>query len=73
MQPPRMSDGGVLDAQRAAGLMSPVGQQYPENVDWASMAASRARAVPPWLLAALFIGAIGIATALTVIIVRLVS
>ena len=73
MQPPRMSDGSVLDAQRAAGLMSPVGQQYPENVDWASMAASRARAVPPWLLAALFIGAIGIATALTVIIVRLVS
>jgi eukaryotic-like serine/threonine-protein kinase len=73
LQPPRMPDGSVLDAQRAANLMSPVGQQYPDQVDWGLMAESRARAVPPWLLAALFIGAIGIATALTVLIARLIS
>jgi hypothetical protein len=52
--------------------MSPVGQQYPENVDWGSWAASRARAVPPWLLAALFVGAIGVALALTVVVARLI-
>jgi hypothetical protein len=54
-----------------AGLISPVGQQYPENVDWNAMAARPARAVPPWLLAALFVGAIGIALALTIVIARL--
>ncbi|HEX7840021.1 MAG TPA: serine/threonine-protein kinase, partial [Kofleriaceae bacterium] len=64
--------GGMIDAQRAAGLMSPVGQQYPENVDWGSWATSRARAVPPWLLAVLFVGAIGIALALTVVVARLI-
>ena len=74
--PPLPSDGGMpggmSDAQRAAGVMSPVGQQYPEHIDWASVAASRARVVPPWLLAALFIGAIGIALALTVVVARLI-
>ena len=50
--------------------MSPVGQHYPEHVNWAAAAATRARAVPPWLLAILFIGAIGIALALTIMIAR---
>jgi hypothetical protein len=66
-------DGTFSDPQRAAALMSPVGQNYPENVDWAAAAATRARAVPPWLLAILFIGALGIALALTIAIARLVS
>jgi eukaryotic-like serine/threonine-protein kinase len=61
---------GAGDAQRAANLMSPVGRQYPERVDWATAAATRARAVPPWLLGILFVAAIGIALALTVVIAR---
>ncbi len=65
----RMSDG-VTDAQRAANLMSPVGRYYPEQVNWAVAAATRARAVPPWLLGILFVAAIGIALALTVVIAR---
>jgi hypothetical protein len=67
-----MREVGLSDPQRAANLLSPVGQQYPEQVDWAAAAASRARAVPPWLLAILFVGAIGIALALTVIVARLI-
>ena len=50
--------------------MSPVGERYPERVNWAAAAATRARAVPPWLLAILFIAAIGIALALTIAIAR---
>lgn len=67
--PPR---DGSFDPQRAAGMMSPVGQQYPESVDWNAMAARPARAVPPWMLAVLFVGAIGVALALTILIARLV-
>ena len=52
--------------------MSPVGQQYPEHVDWSAAAASRARAIPPWMLAVLFVGAIGIALALTIVVARLI-
>ena len=54
-------------------MMSPVGQQYPERVDWSAAAAAKARAVPPWLLAILFIAAIGGALALTIVIARLIS
>ncbi|HEX3475415.1 MAG TPA: protein kinase [Kofleriaceae bacterium] len=61
-----------IDPQRAAELMSPVGQYYPEHVDWNAAAAGRARALPPWLLAVLFVGAIGIALALTIIVARLI-
>jgi hypothetical protein len=61
---------GMADPQRAASLMSPVGQYYPEQVNWAVAAATRARAVPPWLLGILFVAAIGIALALTVVIAR---
>ena len=70
MAPPRPGDG-PFDPQRAAGMMSPVGQQYPQNVDWNAMAAQPARAVPPWLLVALFVGAISVALALTIIIARI--
>ena len=67
-----MQDGAMFDPQRAAEMMSPVGQHYAENVDWSSAAAGRARAVRPWLLATLFIGAIGIALLLTIVVARLV-
>jgi hypothetical protein len=60
------------DAQRAAALMSPVGEHYPGQVDWSAAAAAKARAVPPWLLAILFIAAIGVALAFTIVIARLV-
>jgi serine/threonine-protein kinase len=69
---PRDSAGNLIDPQRAANLMSPVGQHYPEQVDWGAAAASRARAVPPWLLVILFIGALGIALALTIGIAKLI-
>ena len=69
---PMSPDGRAFDPQHAADLMSPVGQQYPENVDWDAAAAGRARAVPPWMLAVLFIGAIGIALALTIVVARLI-
>lgn len=62
----------AFDPQRAAELMSPVGQHYPERVDWGAAAAGRARALPPWMLAVLFVGAIGIALALTIIVARLI-
>jgi serine/threonine protein kinase len=66
-------DGGVQDPQRAASVMSPVGEHYSGHVDWTAAAAAKARAVPPWLLAILFIGAIGVALALTIAIAKIVS
>jgi eukaryotic-like serine/threonine-protein kinase len=63
----------AMDPQRAASLMSPVGQHYPDNVDWEAAAAAEARAVPTWLLAIFFIGALGVALAITIAIARLVS
>jgi hypothetical protein len=62
----------LIDPQRAAELMSPVGQHYSEPVDWSVAAAGRARAIPPWMLAVLFVGAIGIALALTIVVARLI-
>ena len=62
----------AINPQYAAELMSPVGQQYPEHVDWSAAAASRARAIQPWMLAVLFVGAIGIALALTIVVARLI-
>jgi serine/threonine-protein kinase len=68
---PRDGNGNLIDPQRAANMMSPVGQHYPEHVDWDAAAAARARAVPPWLLAVLFVAALGIALALTIVIAKL--
>ena len=64
---------GMADPQRAANLMSPVGEHYPGQVDWSAAAAAPARAVPPWLLALLFLAAIGVALAFTIVIAKLVS
>jgi hypothetical protein len=70
---PGIHDPGarISDPQHAANLMSPVGQQYPDR-DWGAAAASRARAVPPWLLAVLFIGTLAVALTLTILIAKLV-
>ncbi|MBX3160794.1 MAG: serine/threonine protein kinase [Deltaproteobacteria bacterium] len=58
----------TADSARAADMASPVGNQYQGNVDWAAAAATPAKALPGWKLAALFIGAIGGALLLTLII-----
>ena len=69
----RPGEGTLVDPQRAATMMSPVGPYYAEHVDWGAAAGARARAVPPWLLAVLFVGAIGVALTLTIVIARLVT
>jgi hypothetical protein len=51
--------------------MSPVGQDYPAQVDWGAAASAPTRVVPPWLLTILFIAAIGIALGLTIGAARL--
>ncbi|MEO7096499.1 MAG: hypothetical protein ABI175_24785, partial [Polyangiales bacterium] len=57
--------------QHHAHLMSPVGQQYPQQVNWADAAAMPARAIPKWILVALFVGAIFAALILTVVIAKI--
>ena len=56
----------------AASLMSPVGESYPMDVDWNAAAAKRARALAPWQLALLFVGALGVALMLTMIVAKIV-
>ncbi|HEY3804170.1 MAG TPA: protein kinase [Kofleriaceae bacterium] len=53
-------------------LMSPVGESYPAGVDWNAAAAKRARALAPWQLALLFVGALGLALMLTMIVAKIV-
>lgn len=66
-RPPMGHDVG----HQAAALMSPVGQQYPQQVNWADAAAMPARAIPPWLLAVLFVGAIVGALVITIVIAKI--
>jgi hypothetical protein len=65
-------DSGPHDPQRAADLASPVGAQYGGDVDWSQAAAMPARSIPPWMLGVIFVAAIGIALAITIIIAKLV-
>nr|MDQ3370570.1 hypothetical protein [Myxococcota bacterium] len=65
--PDNRSASGPQDPQRALDLASPVGQQYPEH-DWAAAASAPARALPAWMLALVFLGAIGVALAITILI-----
>jgi serine/threonine-protein kinase len=60
------------DAQHSMNMMSPVGDQYGHHVNWEAAAAQRARALPPWLLAVLFVGALGIALTLTIVIAKII-
>ncbi|MEO8705455.1 MAG: protein kinase [Kofleriaceae bacterium] len=78
-QPPPnvpMSDSGQHGQQpqypRAMDLASPVGPHYPEQVDWAAAAAAPAKALPPWKLAVLFVGAIGVALLLTFLVALII-
>ncbi len=56
----------------AANIMSPVGDQYAQHVDWAAAAARPAKAIPPWMLAILFVVALGLALTITVVIAKIV-
>jgi len=70
--PRHVPDSGPQDAHRAADLASPVGPHFGEQVDWAAAAAAPARAIPPWMLALFFVGAIGVALTVTILIAKLV-
>lgn len=63
---------GQFDPAQAASLMSPVGEQYPQT-DWERAAAMSARALPPWMLVALFGGALVGALLLTLAIAKIFS
>ncbi|HEX5062772.1 MAG TPA: protein kinase [Kofleriaceae bacterium] len=61
-----------LDPQAAANLMSPVGGGYPQT-DWERAAGVSAKALPTWLLLALFGGALLGALLLTLMIAKIFS
>ena len=61
-----------FDPSSGASLMSPVGQGYPQT-DWDRAAAQSARALPPWMLAALFVAALGGALLLTIVLAKIFS
>ncbi|MBA3453433.1 MAG: protein kinase [Deltaproteobacteria bacterium] len=63
---------GSPPTQHAANIMSPVGQQYPQQVDWAEAAAAPARSLPTWMMIALFMAAIGVALVLTIVIAKII-
>ena len=62
--------GGPHDPHRAMDMASPVGSQHPMQVDWAAAANAPARALPPWMLALLFVGALGGALLITILIAQ---
>jgi len=61
-----------FDPQAAANLMSPVGGGYPPT-DWERAAGMQAKALPTWLLVALFGGALLGALLLTLMIAKIFS
>ncbi len=69
----RGPDSGSLpfDPGRAVDLASPVGSRYSEQ-DWATVAALPARAIPTWMLALIFIGALGAAMIIVIVLAKLV-
>jgi hypothetical protein len=69
---PAKRDTGAHDPAHAANMASPVGAGYGEH-DWDAAAAAPARAIPPWMLAILFIVAIGVALGITIAIATLVK
>lgn len=72
--PPRGQFGDVtpFNPNAAASLMSPVGDQYPQT-DWERAAALPARALAPWQLAALFVGVVGGALLITLLLAKIFS
>jgi hypothetical protein len=53
-------------------LVSPVGDHYPQT-DWERAAALPARALAPWQLAALFVGVVGGALLITLLLAKIFS
>jgi eukaryotic-like serine/threonine-protein kinase len=51
-----------------AHIMSPVGENYPQAVDWQAAANMRARAIPRWILVLIFLVTFAVALAITVAI-----
>jgi len=68
--PQRPSYPDMMNPQQAANMMSPVGQHYAHDVDWAAAAARPVRAFPPWMLALFFVGAVGVALGITIVIAQ---
>jgi hypothetical protein len=73
-QPPRgqFGDAQPFSPTAAASLMSPVGDQYPQT-DWERAAALPARALAPWQLVALFVGVVGGALLITLLLAKIFS
>jgi serine/threonine-protein kinase len=71
----QMAAGATVfpDMQRAADLASPVGPGFGADVDWAQAAARPAKAIPPWMLGAFFVGAIAVALLVTLLIAKIAS
>jgi serine/threonine protein kinase len=59
------------DSGQMLGMASPVGPGYGQQVDWAQAAATPAKAMPKWMLVAIFAGAILGALLITVIIAKI--
>jgi hypothetical protein len=59
-------------AQQAASMMSPVGDHYAANVDWAAAAARAAKPVPRWLFGVFFAGALFVALMITMIVAKII-
>jgi len=70
--PSKHNTGAHDPAQQAANMASPVGPGYGDH-DWDAAAAAPARAIPPWMLAILFIVAIGVALGITIAIATIVK
>jgi hypothetical protein len=68
---PQRQSAPHFDPQQAQHVMSPVGQHYPQT-DWQAAAARPAKALTPLQLALLFVGALGAALLVTVIIAKLI-
>ena len=69
-QPGQIDSGVFIEPERAANTMTPGGDPQP-NADWTTAAALPVKAVPPWKLAVFFIGALGVALTLTIMLARM--
>jgi hypothetical protein len=65
-------DTPTPNPQQAANIMSPVGDGYAQDVDWAAAAAQSAKPIPPWLFVMFFVGALFIALMLTIIVAKII-